>query len=56
VVDVPTMVSESPKQPPRLPDQAHWPHGHQPEQHAASLVPGLPKPMCHCTSYRCGPP
>ncbi|GJY10833.1 retrovirus-related pol polyprotein from transposon TNT 1-94 [Tanacetum coccineum] len=56
VVEVPVLVLvlESPKHPPRLPDQPHLPHRHQSQQPAASLVPGLPRLMCHRTSCRCG--
>ncbi|GKG49391.1 hypothetical protein Tco_0515843, partial [Tanacetum coccineum] len=54
VVEVPVLVLESSEQPPQLPDQPHRPLRHQLQQSAASLVPGLPKPMCRRTSCRCG--
>ncbi|GJZ17226.1 hypothetical protein Tco_0553349 [Tanacetum coccineum] len=38
VVEVPVLVLESTKRPPRLLDQAHQPHGHQPQQLTASLT------------------
>ncbi|GKB09390.1 hypothetical protein Tco_0837702 [Tanacetum coccineum] len=57
VVEVPGLVLESPERPPRLPNQnsLNLPSmgHHRSDQPAASLVPGLPKPMCHRTLSRC---
>ncbi|GJW42978.1 hypothetical protein Tco_0071777 [Tanacetum coccineum] len=53
VAEVPVRVLEHPEHPRRLPDQPHRPHGNQPQQLTASLVPELPKPLYHQTSNRC---